>query len=513
MRTTIPIFIAGPTDMTEARKQLKEVASELNAEHKRMGHDITVVPYSFENFDNHQKDINDFVENKADAVLFVLDHSMAKGTEEEFRIAAKKYESVKRPEFLVLLKKYESKTQEISNIEKVLNEHKTYYSLYSDQTHLRSLMKDFVDQLINKRISNSFNESINNSKRALGIHRLLALLASIVALALIGIGAYKYFKKEPMLVFSGGGSVANFLHQNPLNGDTINLRDYPNSIYINQASGSAWALLVEEANRFDEKKFCSICLSADRIDSTFMNEKNKTIFQKARIIELIIGHDPLAVYIDRQLASTALGIDTNVRESSITPQQLCELITSRNDKDRMARLFSTSKTSGTLRTYQYYISEIDSTIQLEKLYDETECFLFYDKSSSDYMYSLDIENNNKPFIALGSHYYYPEELTNEFTKLFLTKDNDTITKPICIYFIAKKDENNNRWIVNSQITDFLRKIKGENLIDKTIWKGIEQSYIGSKKGQQIININDTTTWIYKKEQKRLRLLPSSIGKK
>lgn len=370
------------------------------------------------------------------------------------------------------------------------------------------------------------DESEKRSQNSI-IKNKTVLYAIISCLALIPIGYLLFHhlseptpmpetETEPLLVFSGGGSVYNYILDHPIDGKIIDLRNYDNAIYINQPSGNAWTLLIEEAIYPQRIKFCSICLSADMIDSTYMVNKNNALETKARIVQLLIGHDPLMVYCSKELASSIL-VDTNTKY--ITLKRLYEII---NDTTKAFRLFSTSSNSGTLRTYQHYISTVDTSktpISFTQLIDNELCFPFYEDATSDYMLSLnDLKNSNmrKYFFALGSKYYKPkgEGTTGKYDSIPLMyvikgeKDSlFTLTKPIYIYFIATTDKNNDEhYLINNRIIDFLKQIDAKYYIDKTHWNNIINGGYVISQGSIIIPINDTTSQLYQTEQERLRLL-------
>ena len=223
------------------------------------------------------------------------------------------------------------------------------------------------------------------------------------------------------------------------------------------------------------------------------------------------------VYCSKELASSIL-VDTNTKY--ITLKRLYEII---NDTTKAFRLFSTSSNSGTLRTYQHYISTVDTSktpISFTQLIDNELCFPFYEDATSDYMLSLnDLKNSNmrKYFFALGSKYYKPkgEGTTGKYDSIPLMyvikgeKDSlFTLTKPIYIYFIATTDKNNDEhYLINNRIIDFLKQIDAKYYIDKTHWNNIINGGYVISQGSIIIPINDTTSQLYQTEQEYLTHRP------
>ncbi len=366
------------------------------------------------------------------------------------------------------------------------------------------------DQLDNLRRSNDLLEEdkkrLNNKNT---IFKTIAIITSLSALCLLFCTIFQnlYSKQtpkqafetmseqDPMLIFSGGGSVYNYICEHQADSDTISLANYDNAIYINQPSGNAWSLLLEEAMT-DKRRFCSICLSSDIIDTTRFNNYD-AFSNDTRIVQLLIGHDPLIIYAQKK--PSFISDDVNI----ITLQELSTIFNNKKIK-REFRFFSTSRNSGTLRTYQRYLSLVDTTLQLESL-----CFPFYEDDSPDYMKSLNQVRDplkKKPFFVLGSKYYFPKEIVDQSIPLILMDDTITLKKPVYIYFIATKDPMNKKFKINKRIISFLKKIGAKQNIDATIWNSIEKEGCIASQGDLIIDINDTSKVFYQEEKKRLNHL-------
>lgn len=395
-----------------------------------------------------------------------------------------------------------------SFLQKVKEVEKENASLKSTCEHLSSKINNKVieNDKLNKDI-------IKKNKRIYQLLSFLAILTILFALGLFYILSKPSKPKtietkpeKPMLVFAGGGSVYNYILNHPVDSKKIDLRNYDTAIYINQPSGDAWTLLTEEAMS-EKKQFCSICLSAEVIDTTHLVEKYAAFSKKARIIELLIGHDPLMVYTNKELSQAIFG-----NAKTIDLERLCKVI---NDSIKYNfRLFSTSRESGTSLSYQHYFSKIKNAPQLDYLFDKGHCFRFYEDVSSDYLHSLYnvVPRNKKHFLILGSKYYKPtnEEVVGTYDSINIIDKKYALQKPIYIYFIAR--ENNGEFTINNRIIDFLRKINVTQYIDKGHWNSICQGKIISH-GELIISINDTTSKLYKEEQQRLSYLKSSFSNK
>ena len=292
---------------------------------------------------------------------------------------------------------------------------------------------------------------------------------------------------KKLVVFAGGGSVASFIQETTKN--HIDISKYPNSIYMNLASGSSWALLSEEANRYMEDKeagnkhtFVSICLSADKIDSTFINEKTKHIFTKARIVEYHLGNDPLTLYVNTEICKRW---KLSSSDTIITKQQFANYLRDIMSNPSEARIFTTSKSSGTLRIYQSLFSEKDS-IYLEEMLDKQKSFLFYKNSSSDYINCLD-EGKKLPYIILGSKSYYVIKLEDSFQKILISDENGIVSKPMYVYFVAyKRDEHYCE--IRKPIIRFLKAIDANEHLSENTWNEINREYLKTSGGNRIIEI-------------------------
>lgn len=569
--TTLRIFVAGPTDLKTQRVMVRTVANTVQSECDSLGHHVRIVVTSCDDsaFTSFQDDFDTYIADHADLVFFILKDTLKGETKKEYKKAAKQYAKNQKPVFYVFLKQYQTHTQEIKDIEDVMQKpKKAYYTQYSDDNDLKEKIKDQIEKHVNKRLTDEVKQELEGKEKTIkekedeisqkneAILRMeneiskmnqtikekenviiqdnkslkdkedtisqndkkintlltrnkrnqlfLTILLSTLALGLIGY-LYQYLiskpmpqkESEPMLVFAGGGSVYNYIHENL----SIDLRDYDNAIYINQPSGNAWTLLLEEGMS-KEKKFCAVCLSADVIDTTDMSEKYNEFFNKGRIVQLLIGHDPLVIHAHKDAYSSISG-----NSETVTIQRLCDFIKDSimDNKTDKFRLFSTSRNSGTLRTYQHYISKEKKAIQLEYLFDNKKCFHFYDVSSDDHMCE-----DNKLFIALGSEYYKPKKV-EDISKHLILKDKTVILKkPLYIYFIATSDGD--KYIIHKRIIDFLNKIKAKEYIDSRHWKTIIDGYIMAY-GDSIISINDTVKPPYTVEKDRLNHLDSLFNKK
>lgn len=320
---------------------------------------------------------------------------------------------------------------------------------------------------------------------------IIAVLSGII-IVLAGLLCWRMFRTERILIFAGGGSVKNYINDSR----GVDIFDYPNSVYCHLASGTAWALLIEEANRSQENKselerFTSVCLSADDIDSTsFINEKTRGIFKKSRIVRYNIGSDTLAVYIHTDIVKKIKYLSGT---ETIPVDSLRSLVKYALSMPQDIRIFTTSKTSGTLRLFQSCFEPSDS-INLNNLLDNEQTFLFYKDSEATYINSLDIPNQIKPYIILCSRHYFPETLESasnrQFTKLYVYRGEKAVIKPMNLYFLAFYDnEERDCFRIRKQVFKFLEAIKAEDNIDPDVWADLKRGKVKAETGDLILNLN------------------------
>lgn len=489
----IKIFVAGSKELVQERNYIKILANDLNSAYNDS--DVVLTIHSYEHFNDKQIEYNNFIENESDLVIFILDDHIGGKTEEEFLKATYALEKSNRPEVIVFLHKFTELTPEIARIQGLITGRlgDRYYVEYSSLDDLKAKARERIIRYIENSKGVSVRPSASRTKdnqpqRAKSL--LIAMSSVIIALAVV-LG-WVLMRPVETLIFAGGGSVKNFIEKT----QGIDLIEYPNSVYANLASGSAWSLLAEEANRYQEdggrgqERFSSICLSADEIDSTFINEKTRGMFANARIIQYNLGEDPLVIYVHNKILRD-FQIESHSRQISVDSLRL--LIKYALNRPEQIRIFTTSKTSGTLRLYQSCFTSKDS-INFEELLSSGKTHLYYIKSTSAHINALDVPNANRPYIILGSQYYYPQTIESEkearYTALYVTDGHITVSKPMNIYFVGQYIAAGADYcIIKRPVIQFLKDIHANERMDDATWGEVISGHKKTSGGDLILKLN------------------------
>ena len=455
----IRVFIAGSTTLKEERNIFKIIASDLNNEFEHMG--IVFKIKSYESVGNQQEDYNDFIRSKADLIIFVLNGSIGKTTEEEFRIATDSMHKTGYPKILAFYRTLIGEdTTEKSYLRGILmgctgqylSEYETKEDLIEKgKQELRRFVKKHFAELEQKNAKTAetaeentpeqtcMAESVQGAEtcRAMKNRRryVYAGIAVLFIIAAFFTGIYSHRKvmtNSPALMFVGGGSAANYIEQNYKN---VNLYDYDNGYYIHMPSGNAWLCLTEEVVSDpgeEQRKFYPICLSASRAKNEDFLRNIATpsdFLKKGIVIGKQIGWDTLAIYIE----STS---SIKFPDKTIIMDSLAAIID--NQKSRNITCFSTSFDSGTRKTYAAKLLEVGCEL------DTTKTQLFSEYSSVPQLRK--VEGNS--FLLLGSKYYSSkntnitlegEESVSEVKmRRYYVMDSAgrAMMKPMYIYFMA-----------------------------------------------------------------------------
>lgn len=512
----LKIFIAGSKSLKQERNDIKVIANDLSSFYSSQG--IHIIAHSYEQFGNDQDIYNKFIVNDADIVMFILDNRIGPKTEEELLAAAKAFRKDGRPEIQVFVREFDEKniTPDIAHVQGLMKGcfgDGKYHIDYSDLNDLKMNAKDCIVKYIeNHKVVLAANRSSAPAdepvlhkgkpvtapvvrsgavcKRGMLFSSLLT--AAVVLLAVLG---WNRFASEPMLIFTGGGSVVDYMKD--ITGGRVDVKDYGNSLYINLPSGNAWTMLIEEAvrkNEDNERPFVSVVLSADRIDPSTIEYKVQNIKQDACIVGYFMGHDSLAVYIENKLVSSQGLLET---DAELDAGKLASIIRYVTENPDSARLFTTNIASGTLRMYQRVVGSVDSLIDLDELLGEEISYPFYQDSSSDYLCALD-GRDKCPFIILGSEHYYPSNLraadcnfskTEDVRKFYVRSNGGLQMKEMYIYFVTYMNGDKNYCSLDPQIIEFLKELGAREKLGERVWSEVQSGRIKKPGGVSMFYLN------------------------
>lgn len=304
---------------------------------------------------------------------------------------------------------------------------------------------------------------------------LTGLLGLLLCLGCFYWGCQQNKVSDKTLVLAGGGSVVAFLEQEvlpevhkdePYDPHIFSENRYDDAFYLHMPSGYASFLLAEEGimpYSRENQPFYPVILSAGEADeSRFINHRfsSSELLKTGHIVEYWLGEEPLAVYVEKV---SALDNILDSTADSITVDQLVRLL-----KSPDFNIFSTTKKSG---TYAAYLDVLDNKCDL----DEVSKYDFSSQSDLSWLQHPDSKkSHDKPFVILGSKYYWPiildKHINKDVRRLMLVDENrNEKMRPLYVYFMAYKDKNRqNRLFIPDEVFDFLKFIgfKKSDLIDE-----------------------------------------------
>lgn len=446
---TINVFIAGAKDLKSYREKLKVLAMDLNNNFYKSKQKFHLSIASYENFRNNQSEYDNYIYNKADLVIFILDGKIGEYTKDEYLLAVKSKREKGRPEVVVFLKSYKELTSDISYINGLLID-EDYYICYDNEDDLKHKVQAYIlDTYIPKHTSrNKFSVSKNKSW-IIGITTILLLSIGIL---------FYWWSQSPMLLIAGGGSARNYIDQYY----SVELDKYKKSYYVHMPSSNAWLLLTEEViSPQVNPKYYPLCVSASTAkEEDFLKITTRDNFLKVgSVIEMLLGYDTLAVFIKNDPSVIQMLDPDSFTRKDISTDRLADLVTSHNKLN----VFATSPGSGTRNIYE--------NLLLKKQIELTDhCF----NQFSEYSDLPSINKNNLPYLLLGSKCYVMSDLrgiisSNGALNLSVYEEIDGekmyIRKPINLYFMAYKHDQTNTLTIPQITLDFLKEL-GCNLGNK-----------------------------------------------
>ncbi len=450
MKTSITIFVSGAKRLREHRMRLKALANNMNAENRLKGKKISLNMFSYMNLGDNQADYNDFIENQADIVLYIIEDRIGDKTRDEFILASKSFRKTGTPRMYVFLKEHETKTDEIREVEQLVNEHcDSYYIEYSNLEDLETKVKERLNQEIDKLEGNS-SQSPKKKIRGLRIGLIASIMAIILLLfALVG-------KNDVTMLLVGGGSALNCLTEYEGVRESHFLDD---AINLPVPTKASWPIISGEflhqhALRSNDngKRFYPIALSAmEATDEDFLMMANKEQFtSKCSVLGLHLGEDTLTIYVKKNYQNPIIDGKT-----SITTRELASFI--RDVTGTNIALYTTDEGSGTLTYYRRFLEPYGVDISKSTLGNQIERF-------SDQTPKSKIRKDETPYIMFGSRYYVAKEVykSGDCRAISITREDGTaISKPIYLYFAGYNTDNGTCYQIPGKMTTLLKQINPE----------------------------------------------------
>lgn len=263
--------------------------------------------------------------------------------------------------------------------------------------------------------------------------------------------------RSPLLVFAGGGSVPNMIKN--VTNNSIDIKDYDKSIYLDLPSTNAWPLLTEEVminHTLDSvtNKFYPICLSALKASSSVFHKivDSNEFMKKGTILSYKLGKDILKVYTNEDIGE---GSEISIDELSGKIKEWCI--------NKSVDIFITQEGSGTYSTYQNLLK---NNIDINTCKDALK---WYDTK-------LKFSNLPKHFIILTSTYYTPKDIADNCNGKRVMGYNkngrEPLSKEMYLYFAGyRKEEDYNKdnsgktyIVIPEEMVEFLKKLKKNNTI-------------------------------------------------
>lgn len=150
----INVFFAGSKALQTERDIYSNVVSQLQTKWK--DNNIHLYGYSFQNFEHefvfegHQCTYNEFIKVYSDIVVFVLNGNVGGKTREEFDIAMSAFKEYHRPLIYVYSRMSDTPNDDVESTRNRINEESQYWQDYSDNDHLRLLIKNDLQERLQK---------------------------------------------------------------------------------------------------------------------------------------------------------------------------------------------------------------------------------------------------------------------------------------------------------------------------------------------------------------------------
>lgn len=199
LKKEINFFFSGSKSLEIERNIFSNTVVGLQTKWKDKG--LSIYGYSYQSpifkhevvLGSHQDEYNDFIQNRTDAIFFVLNGNVGGYTNEEFKLAMKAFKQKGSPKIFIYSKINDASDPSIEELRKIVSEEKQYWQDYKDETHLTfEIEKDMTGviekinesniekrkKILNKQQGNILcpNLTISSSATAaMAVMRLLAI--------------------------------------------------------------------------------------------------------------------------------------------------------------------------------------------------------------------------------------------------------------------------------------------------------------------------------------------------
>ena len=455
----INIFVAGSKDLMDYRQRLVLWANHNNYKYRQLNKPVQLNIYSFKEVGDDQDTYNKVITEISDIVLFLIEGPIGEKTKEELMKAKEGFNHNQHPLILVFTNNANASSK--AYLEGAMG--REYSIDFDSADDLINKVNDRIERLVENlglteddaptRVPEEAAVPKTNKASMVSGNRTKTLfLTSLIAICMFIIGwfmsqfngnsqASTHTDSSPMLLIAGGGSVANYIEEQP--GTAIpKLADYPNGYFVHLPTKSAWKMLVEEVVSLqDARRYYPICLSATEAtdeDLCSAQISQQMFLDSAIVISAKLGEDPLAVYVQKNSKFFEDNPECLLNKS-ISVELLKKTILSKE-----INVYSTSKESGTLEGFCKALN-LDSS-QLEE---------YLAGQFSEHSPLSAVSVGNKPYLLLGSKYYCMNEVKNDAVQLTVQSD---YVKPMMIYFMAYRGTSGDTYKIPLETIEFLNHL-------------------------------------------------------
>ena len=453
MKPVISIFVSGSKKLKEHRLRLKALVNNLNGENRMKGLHVTLNMFSYVNLGDNQSDYDNFIKNKSDIIIFIVEDKIGQKTKEEYLLASQAQKEKGKPKILFFMKEFKERTPDIEEVERLVSDNsESYYVDYSNLEDLEYKVKERLVQEVNSMMEKSLISSKKKSL-ALKIWSVFTTL-TLAILSCVTFWIISTRNDEATLLFIGGGSAVRCLEEKfP---EVGNVYEYENSICIAVPTSSSWPIITSEVMQHHaakgskvSKPFYPICMSAMEADeSNFLKMSSRNQFiSKGSILSYKLGDDNLTLYVKKTYHHELID-----GKDSIGVEDLATFVKLMSEQKMM--IFTTEVGSGTFTNYQRILKPYGITLSKETLGDHVDKF-------TDLTPKSKIRRDETPYIMLGSHYYVAMEVYEEGDcrpLIVLDEERKPVTKTNYLYFVGYNEDGGASFWIPTTMVELLKKI-------------------------------------------------------